>query len=478
MDHKSLIAWRKNPNLIGKNEVQELESLLQEFPYFSLGQILLAKGYKNLNHYKLAEQVKKATLYCQDREWFYHFIHSENSPTKKVQVKPKVEEKSKKVEVKKEVKPLVVEIPKKEGPVSKVVSTAKPVEKRFVLKKDSAWKAKGIKETDKEEKEETKPIAALKEPVIKKEVEVKAEPKRRGRPPKVKEESIKAAPKRRGRPPKVKVEAEVKAAPKRRGRPPKVKEEEITVTPKRRGRPPIAKEAVKPKRKGLPPRAERITKPKKDELTAIDNAEKVIAKEKVETKPVLKEKKKTASKKVEKKKKKSKKKKKAKVVLDEKALLDELMLSNIQYNLEDHYALEVENVQEETKESSEPNDFFAWLKSTDKEEIKEEKELAQEPNNKGIETKPHKSLVTIEKFLSNKTTSKKKKASFFSPAEMAKRSDNIEGEIVSETLAKLYEEQERYPEAILTYEKLILLFPQKETYFATRIKNLRNLDKK
>jgi len=61
---------------------------------------------------------------------------------------------------------------------------------------------------------------------------------------------------------------------------------------------------------------------------------------------------------------------------------------------------------------------------------------------------------------------------------MAKRSDNIEGEIVSETLAEVYEGQERYPEAILTYEKLILLFPQKETYFATRIKNLRKLDLK
>ena len=47
--------------------------------------------------------------------------------------------------------------------------------------------------------------------------------------------------------------------------------------------------------------------------------------------------------------------------------------------------------------------------------------------------------------------------------------------LVTETLAKLYIEQENYEKAIQTYKILILKFPEKNSYFASAIKKLKKL---
>jgi tetratricopeptide (TPR) repeat protein len=50
-------------------------------------------------------------------------------------------------------------------------------------------------------------------------------------------------------------------------------------------------------------------------------------------------------------------------------------------------------------------------------------------------------------------------------------------EIVTETLAEIYEQQGLYPKAKEAYEKLILKFPEKKAYFASRISDLEKLIK-
>lgn len=67
------------------------------------------------------------------------------------------------------------------------------------------------------------------------------------------------------------------------------------------------------------------------------------------------------------------------------------------------------------------------------------------------------------------------KKEFFSPGNMAKKSIEDQNEIVSETLAKVYAAQGDNSKAIATYKQLILRNPEKKTYFASLIKDLKSI---
>lgn len=66
----------------------------------------------------------------------------------------------------------------------------------------------------------------------------------------------------------------------------------------------------------------------------------------------------------------------------------------------------------------------------------------------------------------------KEKVPFYSPLEKAKESINEDVMPVSETLAKIYVAQGNYPKAILAYNQLMLLFPEKKIFFADQIRKL------
>ncbi len=65
-----------NPNLIQKNEVNVIQKLLLETPYFQTGQLLLAKGLLNTNSIRYNKQLKKAAAFCSERAKLFILITS------------------------------------------------------------------------------------------------------------------------------------------------------------------------------------------------------------------------------------------------------------------------------------------------------------------------------------------------------------------------------------------------------------------
>ncbi len=87
---------------------------------------------------------------------------------------------------------------------------------------------------------------------------------------------------------------------------------------------------------------------------------------------------------------------------------------------------------------------------------------------------PAKTLDIIDKFLANAPRISKPKTEFFSPSKAAKLSVTDDESLVSETLAKIYLTQGNLPKALKAYESLLLQNPEKSTYFAARIEEIRH----
>ena len=104
------------------------------------------------------------------------------------------------------------------------------------------------------------------------------------------------------------------------------------------------------------------------------------------------------------------------------------------------------------------------------------KEIEAEKQRKETEKPAAKKLSRkelIDKFITENPSISRPKAEFYNPISVAQNSIIDQENIVSETLAKIYEKQGYIEKAISIYEKLGLKYPKKSRYFAAQIERLQ-----
>lgn len=79
----------------------------------------------------------------------------------------------------------------------------------------------------------------------------------------------------------------------------------------------------------------------------------------------------------------------------------------------------------------------------------------------------------IDKFIKEEPSISRNKTEFFKPETIARNSTVDSVEIISETLAQIYYRQGHFLRAIKIYEKLSLDIPEKSSYFAAQIKEIK-----
>jgi hypothetical protein len=146
--------------------------------------------------------------------------------------------------------------------------------------------------------------------------------------------------------------------------------------------------------------------------------------------------------------------------------------------IEEEKKLQLQYLEEQIKASLEEIEL---RKSRLKELLEEKEAITGEAvhdengpvSGKGFPFRPLPKDKLLEEFIRDNENDTDDRSGFFSPEETARKSIEENEDVLSETLARLVAAQGKNDKAIKIYQKLMLKYPQKSSYFAAQIEKLR-----
>lgn len=129
---------------------------------------------------------------------------------------------------------------------------------------------------------------------------------------------------------------------------------------------------------------------------------------------------------------------------------------------------------------NERHSFQEWLqlsklKPIEREEQPEQTNISEPEPTSEVNFEKQKKNVLIDKFIENNPKIPPIKKDTEVPAIFYEPSNADNSSLMTETLARVYLEQKKYQKAIQAYEILILKYPEKSSFFADRILDIKHL---
>ena len=150
---------------------------------------------------------------------------------------------------------------------------------------------------------------------------------------------------------------------------------------------------------------------------------------------------------------------------------DRNVLRKLCTQLPDEYVETIEDLHKEMALLEEKKKTLDELKAIIENKISE---LEKAKKSQKKEEKKLSKAELIDKFIAENPSISRPKQEFFNPMTAAQESVIDQENIVSETLAMIYEKQGYFEKAISIYEKLKLKYPEKSIIFAAQINALKN----